>query len=203
MGKGRVKNALRPHETELEIEEDMGIPGKIYFEKPQLSLVKAFHKSDLPEYDTGGYGMSRQAPGPVDLYTREGPVRLPSSKHMDNHTYKVPEKVHYLLTQRPSNTDIVEYISIQKADGFAEGAVVSRRHQAEWRFKWYTYWGIITRVHGNCPLPSKEAYAPFRVKWFNPEHNVTDEDAWAEDLVVIHAALDKETLASILEEQGV
>lgn len=202
MGKRRVpKNPMRPHEV-IEEEEDLGIPGKLYFDKPKVISVEAFHTSQVPEYDTGGFGYTKQPPGPADYYTREGPVRLKSSHKMARYT--PPERVHYLLTQRPPKNDVDEYIRMMKVDGFGEGAIVARRYADDWRARWHTNWGIITSIYGTVPFDPKDAYAPYKVRWFDTSSipGAPDiEGAWAEDLIVIHAALDKDLLASIIEHQ--
>lgn len=202
MGKKRVQNPMRPHEVVEEM-EDLGIPGKLYFEKPKVISVEAYHVSEVPEFDTGGSGNNTQPPGPADFYKTEGPVRLISSHRIMR--YNPPERVHYLLTQRPSQSDAEEYLRMMKVEGFGDGAIVARRHAEPWRVRWHTNWGIITRVVGHVPWSSKDAWAPFIVKWLDvsPLQNVSEtEPAWAEDLYVIHAALDKDLLESIIEHQA-
>lgn len=200
--KAKVKNPLRPHDVVEEEEEDLGIPGKLYFEKPKVFTVEAFHQSKLPEFDTGGARGGHQPPGPEEYYRTEGPVRLRSSHHLPRYT--PPEKHHYLLTRRPPQIDADEYIRMMKVEGFGEGAVVARRFADHWRARWHANWGTITRVTQNVPWDAKEAWSPYVVKWWDVSNfnGVADtEPAWAEDLLVIHAALDKDVLESILEHQ--
>lgn len=202
MGKKRIKNPMRPHEV-VEEEEDLGIPGKLYFDKPKVISVEAFHISPLPEFDTGGRPGGRQAPGPEGYYQTKGPVRLRSSHKMVR--YNPPEVVEYLLTQRPTQDDADEYIRMHKVEGFGEGAIVARRYAETWRARWHTNWGVINRVVQNVPWDAKDAWAPYIVKWFDVANllNASDmEPVWAEDLFVIHAALDKDVLESILEQQA-
>lgn len=43
------------------------------------------------------------------------------------------------------------------------------------------------------------SYFPYWVQWFDGSKS---EGTWAEDLIVIHAAIDKTILIDIVEEQG-
>lgn len=194
----RVKNPLRPHDV-INEEEDLGIPGKLYFEKPSVIHIPSFHKTAIPEYDTGGSGNSRQPPGPEELYTREGPVRLASTHKLPR--YKAPDTVHYLLSRRPTQNDAQEYIRMMRIEGFGEGAIVTRKYAEPWRAKWHDNWGIISRIIGFVPIPSSTPYNPYTVKWFSQEFG-REEEAWAEDLFVIHAALDKDMIDEIIEAQA-
>jgi hypothetical protein len=191
----RAKDPLRPHEV-VEEEEDWGIPGKLYFDKPKLSLIQSQHKPLLPEYDLGPSGHAQQERGPDEFYLTEGKVRLKSSHGFPG--YSPPEVVKYLLSRRPLQADADDYIKIHKQDGFGEGAIVARRYANPWRKDWHTNWGMITRVVQTVPWPSNMPWDPYEVKWF--EGGVA-EWVWAEELYVIHAHLDKDTLSSILEAQ--
>jgi hypothetical protein len=90
-------------------------------------------------------------------------------------------------------------------DGYGEGAIVSRRFQPTWKHKWHGNWGMITRVVGFVSHAPTDPWNPYYVKWFGEAgaSGPQEEFAWAEDLVIIHASLDKTTLESILEEQDV
>jgi hypothetical protein len=91
-----IRHTLRPHDPPPEAEmEDLGIPGKMYFDKPQLTIVEAFHKPAVPEWDTARPQNNVKA-GPDHFYRKDGPCRLRSSHLITR--YNLPEAVHYLLT---------------------------------------------------------------------------------------------------------
>ena len=114
-------------------------------------------------------------------------------------------EMHYLLTNRPPQEEADSYLKMMAVDGFGEGAIVSRRFQPNWKHKWHGNWGMITRVIGFVPHAPTDPWNPYFVKWFSKDGiQAPDEEfCWAEDLVIIHAALDKITLEQILEEQDV
>lgn len=198
-----IRKTLRPHDPQPESEmEDLGIPGKMYFDKPQLTIVEAFHKPAVPEGDTARPNNNVKV-GPDHFYRKDGPCRLRSSHLITR--YNPPDAIHYLLTMRPPQEEADSYLKMMAVDGYGEGAIVSRRYQPGWKHKWHGNWGMITRVVGFVPHSPNDPWNPYFVKWFGEagSSGPQEEFGWAEDLVIIHAALDKTTLESILEEQDV
>lgn len=193
----RVHRVLPKVEPDV-VEEDHGIPGKLYFDKPKIIEMASFRKSAVPEFDPIG-GRYAQL-GPEEFYLRETPVRLRSS-HKQGPNYNPPESVVYPLSLRPTQEEATEYIRLRKVDGFGEGTIVARRYAEYWKAKWHGNWGIIKRVIGYVPHITSTPWNPYVVQWF--EQQTSEESAWAEDLVVIHCTLDKDLLEDILEAQGI
>jgi hypothetical protein len=178
--------------------EDCGIPGKLYFDKPQVIDMSAFRKSDIPEKDPVN-GSTRL--GADEFYFRTTPIRMKSAvKFMGKEP--MPDTIEYALPQRPTQEEAAEYIRVNGINGFGEGAIITRRWQENWRFRWHGNWGMIVRVVGNVPWQTSEAWAPFVVQWFE-RPDVPFEYVWAEDLVLIHTHLSKDLMEGIFEAQGI
>jgi hypothetical protein len=178
---------------------DMGIPGKLYFDKPQVINMSAYRKSDIPEVDPVS---NSGRLGPDDFYLKETPIRMKSSKKFHDKQNPPPDIVEYALSQRPSQDEAADYLRINLINGFGEGAIITRRWQENWRFRWHGNWGMIVRVVGNVPWQPTEAWSPYMVQWFE-RPDVPYEPAWAEDLVLLHTHLSKDLMESILESQGI
>lgn len=169
-----------------EMEDDKGIPGKLYFDKPQVFDISVIR-------DTVGNKVSTVETGALD-----GPVRLESTRQLRDFSKR--ELVHYRMGLRPNLEQINEYIKWAEVQGFAQGAVVARRWCADWRTETVHEWGVIigcrAYTHGSH---EPGFYSPFTVRWF--QTRLGEEGVWAEDLYLIHQALSKDLLRSILEEQ--
>jgi len=194
MGKRTARLAMRAKKDEP---QDLGIPGKLYFDKPNVIDISTKRKGGLPLVDpiTNNDNL-----GPEEFYTTVGKCRLKSSFNYP--TTPPPKDIQYALTMRPLQNDAHEYVAYFRRKGYHTGAIVTRRYQPGYRHRWHSNWGIIQRVNGNVPWYSQEAWFPYVVKWFNVENNISEEPAWGEDLILIHQALDEDLLEQILEEQG-
>jgi hypothetical protein len=167
------------------MENDQGIPGNRYFEYPKVIDIAIVRN---------GNNVST-----LDPSSCESPVRLASSVGMRDFNRKEP--VTYGLSLRPTSAQkIGDYLKQKEIEGFGLGAVVARRWCADWRYQTCFEWGAIMGVKTYC-LGSHEPgfYAPFIVRWFN--RNMNEEGAWPEDLYLIHQALSKNLLESIIEDQ--
>jgi hypothetical protein len=111
--------------------------------------------------------------------------------------YTPPDDVVYGLSDWPKQVEIDDYLQRWAVAGFDEGAVVCRRYQQENRWKYPHQWGVIMIRYEQ--QPANAPYRPFSVKWFG---DLSIEQAMAEDLFIIHAALDESVLKDIIEEQG-
>lgn len=172
--------------------KDTGDPGKYYFHKPiclniALPTDEESQPCDKPE----------RKPSPVNLvnYRDRTNCRLYSIKN--GHNYDPPEKINYLLEQHPNGEEIGDYLKLKSLEGFGEGAIVTRRWHTSNGHRWAQMWGTIILVH-KTPRGGIANWTPYAVKW----HQLGEvEQAWAEDLLVIHAALDNDQLDSIVEAQ--
>jgi len=170
-----------------EMEEDKGIPGKLYFEKPQVfDIVRVV--------DPVSNNVST-----IDPSATTGPVRLSSTRALRDFTKN--SEVSYRIGQRPNLPEIQDYIRWAEIQGFGMGAVVARRWCAYWRAEATSQWGVITgcQVY-TVASSSSELYTPFQVQWF--DKGLPTEGVWAEDLYIVHQHLSKSLLTSILEEQA-
>jgi hypothetical protein len=167
-----------------EMVEDMGLPGKLYFDRPQVIDITTSR-------DGGSTKVITQ-----DVRALSGPVRLASTRGL--HDFKKIEVVEYHAPLRPSIEEISSYMKWAEISGFGNGAVVARRWCADWRWESPFQWGVIL---GNrlYPPAMEDSYAPFSVQWF--DKNQGTETAWAEDLLLIHQCLSKQLLESLVEEQ--
>jgi len=172
---------------------DKGEPGKYYFEAPITHNLSFGEKKKTPE----PYTDPRKEPVNLVNYRDRTNCRLISSKNAMNS--RVPKEVQYLLTPHPSLQEVQDYLDLKRVEGFGEGAIVCRKWAAKGHHKWSQQWGTIMLVH-KIPRGMMAPYHPYSVKW----HMIGEiEQAWAEDLIVIHAALDDDTLDAIAEAQGV
>lgn len=186
---------------------DTGEPGKFYFTPPvTLSIVSpeprrwghTNSRSDEDQDDDELITRIRRGHEPVNLhsYRETTNCRLVSSRNGIAH--KPPEKINYLLEEYPEQQDINDYLELKRLDGFGEGAIVTRRWQPKGNHRWSQQWGTIMISHKISRGGAR--WAPYAVKW----HMIGEiEQAWAEDLIVIHATLDADQLDAIAEAQGV
>lgn len=180
---GRRYNGQVP----AEMLEDLGIPGKLYFEKPQVIELAVKRDERSNQVIT------------TDLHSTEGPCRLKSTLSL--HDFKKKgENIEYQCSLRPTLEEIHEYLRLAEIQGFGMGAVVARRHCADWRWETPYAWGVILGQMAYVPSQSSDVvWAPFTIRWFDKQ--MGEEPAWAEDLYVIHQCLSKDLVASIVEEQ--
>ena len=176
--------------------------GKVFFEKPVLQLVgkaeaeppRSYHGSN-PAF----HGSNRMPEIPKG--ERITPVRLKSS-HNTAICQHLPKENYYDLPINPNYHEVKEYLAKKRIEGFGQGAVVARRFQMEWRFKTPPQWGFLKYEIENVVTGTD--FAPYRVMWFDTNINIDQEEkAWAEDLVVVHAAVDKSLIKDIMEHQGI
>lgn len=155
---------------------------KIYFEKPQtLTIVKNIDIMN-PVTDI--------ANGSV------GNIRTRSMKAMFSAKEIV---VTYALGEHPLDNEIDTYLNQQFIHGYGEGAIVARRWAPSLRFMYPHQWGMIVHVHKSCGV-AQTGWGPYQVKWFDTN---STESGWAEDLLIIHAALERSLVIDIVEEQGI
>lgn len=169
-----------------EMLEDQGVPGKLYFEMPQVrDLVIRRHE--------GSTKVSI-----IDADSRLSACRLASTVALRDFSQK--DLIDYELGVRPTLEEIKFYIRAAEIAGFGMGSIVARRWCADWRWETCQQWGMITQVHAYTANEyNGETYAPFTVRWL--DRTTPEDKAWAEDLFVIHACMSKNLLASIVEEQ--
>lgn len=183
---------------------DPGEPGKYYFNPPSCISIKSMKAAQRSTNSRWAY---------PDSYDNDNngapPVNLTSLRHERTNcrllssrnglAHHPPEEVKYLLGTHPTQEEISDYLAIKEVDGFGEGAIVTRRWQPQGNHQWPQQWGTVVLVH------TKERgtianWSPYSVKW----HLIGEiEQAWAEDLIVIHQALDHDQLDAIAEAQGV
>jgi hypothetical protein len=198
---GRVRNQRTITLDGTEPVEGVETKGKLFFEKPILTVVG---KEEIPVvqsyHHNSPMNTSRSIHDNVgNPNSKVGPVRLLSS-----HNYQVctqerrPKEVEYALNQYPTHNQVLEYLKLKRVDGFGTGAVVARRYQNEWRYKVVHQWGIIMFEIANPTM--HQLWAPYSVKWLEGD---VSEKAWAEDLVVIHSHMDMDYITDILETQGI
>lgn len=166
-----------------EMEDDKGLPGKLYFEEPMVVDIAVVRN---------GNNVST-----VDLSATTGPVRLASSVLLRDFHRNKP--VMYQMGLRPQLSEIQEYIKAAEIMGYGLGSIVARRFCADWRYETPFEWGAIMGVRAYMANVDDQHYAPFTVRWFN--RNNPEEGAWAEDLYVIHQCLSRQLLNSIIEDQ--
>lgn len=163
---------------------DLGEPGMFYFPEPIVIDIKSKKPVIVETRQMSSY----------EAANKPNACRLKSSHEIQGYT--PPTHVDYLLSKWPARMDIEAYIEMHKVEGFNEGTIVTRRFQPWQDMGKIHRWGVVLMV--NKHMHSSE-YKPYLVKWFGD--NMV-ESAHAEDLYVIHAALDKQILADILEAQG-
>lgn len=175
--------------------------GRIFFEKPKLFLVGKAEEPSPPRshYPRGATsGTSASDLSEVEARSTSSRPRLASSR-----TYVVCQtpvmNVEYPLTMYPKIDEATAYLKQAHINGFGPGAIVTRRHQNNWRYTNVHQWGVILFEIANPPF--NQRWNPFEVKWF--ENQTSIERAWAEDLIVVHAYMDKKYLLDLLESQGI
>lgn len=178
--------------------EGIDTEGRLFFEKPILALVGKAVEEPRTTYS---FPSQRIPPGDnVDPRALTGPMRLASSR-----TYTIcvepPKEKTYALSLLPTFDQVREYLKQMRVHGFGTGAIVTRKHQQEWRYTSVNKWGIIEWERGN-PTPNQH-YAPYKVKWFEKHDGFEEEMAWAEDLILIHTHLDNTYLKDIMISQGI
>lgn len=175
-------------------------PHKFLFEAPEIVEVK----SQKPQLNKPYW------PYPVTKTESASTTKLRVCRmdsiyanEVNSGTLKVPEKltILYDLPPRPDEKDLKEYIRKWEISGFGTGAVVTRRYQNEFAFKYHSNWGIILSKN---EYPNSPDFAPFMVRWFNPlqgNKRWEYEKCWAEDLIVIHQCLSDQLIIDICEAQ--
>lgn len=168
---------------------------KVFIETPILLTIGKAAPIAFPSNPHQSYNGSSRV-------NANSPIRLESSR--DGAVCpNPPATVEYELSERPTWKEIDEYISECKCYGFGRGTIVARRYASTWRQTNPTEWGMITYITRQ-PTPTSGPFkGPFNVKWFDFGGTPKEERAWAEDLLVIHAALDDDIVKAICENQGV
>ncbi len=169
-----------------EMLEDQGVPGKLYFDRPQVIDIVVTRESGSNKVIT------------MDANSQVSPVRLASSRQFRDFNRKEP--VEYMMGLRPSIEEIRTYMKWAEIQGFALGSVVARRWCGKWRWTIANEWGVILGCKNYIPT-FEESYAPFGVRWFNKPATGPDEGCWAEDLYLVHQCLSDTLLESIIEDQ--
>jgi len=161
---------------------ELGNPGEFYFAEPQVVEVKAAKPHQVETYNNNSvtYG--------------QGTCRLKSSHAQSD--YKPPENLEYHLSRWPGKMDVDAYLEIMRVQGFSKGAIVCRKYQKFDQHSMIHRWGMILLEH-TWQVGSE--YRPYCIKWIG---DGTVESAWAEDLYLIHQAVDERLLYDILESQG-
>jgi hypothetical protein len=116
------------------------------------------------------------------------------------HREFLPVFVTYGMDQHPTVREISDYLDQAEIEGFSDGTIVARKWAKASYWMHPPMWGIILMTKSYLPTDPKDLYSPFTVKWF---HNNAVEGVWKEDLLVVHAALEKDLLKDLLEVQGV
>jgi hypothetical protein len=168
-----------------EMEDDLGIPGKLYFDKPQVMEISVKRENNKVITQ--------------DLMAVEGSCRLKSTRELRDFVHR--DVITYRVSQRPTVEEIHDYMKWAGIQGFGNGAVVARRWSAPWRWETPYQWGVILgcKLYPQGPNDA-DPWAPFVIRWF--DITGVQEPAWAEDLFLIHQQLSKDLLISIVEEQG-
>jgi hypothetical protein len=156
---------------------------KIFFEKPTVLKIgePAVTTMPNPVFDSAN-GI-------------KGPIRTKSCRE----TFGDKIEVQYQISQYPSKSDVEEYFVRNQIHGYGEGSIVARRWANGVRFLYPHQWGVI--IHLNRYPGISADYAPYQIRWFSSEKPL--ENAWGEDLFVVHACLDRDLLLDIAEAQGV
>jgi hypothetical protein len=135
--------------------------------------------------------------GGVSSTIRTESCRPPKSTIYDK---RWPETVQYACSKWPTARESSEYVVRQEIHGYSVNSIVARRWSHPMRFLYGHQWGIIIHVF-RVPPKGNEPWSPYGVRWFN--NSEIEEPAWAEDLIIIHQALDSDFILQIAEEQGV
>lgn len=159
---------------------------RIFFDKPITG--------EIGEPDTDS--TSPQLNPVTDIQGELEPIR---TKSMREYRETAGRLVAYAVKPNCSNSDLEEYLSRQSIHGYGLGTIVAPRWcRGPLQFTYHQQWGIILQLN---KFPGFSVpYGPYKVMWF--EKGVM-ENSWAEDLIVIHANLDKEMILDIAESQGV
>src|ERR1700744_4054343 len=112
-----------------EMIEDPGLPGKLYFEMPQMRdlIIRRVEGSNKVSI--------------IDAEIRYGPCRLASTVAMRDFNRKEP--IEYELGIRPTLEDIKRYLRAAEIAGYGLGTIVARRWCADWRWETCQQWGVI------------------------------------------------------------
>jgi hypothetical protein len=184
MGRRSRANAIQDPEP-----IDEGEPGTFHFGIPVLTEI-ASKKAPPPST------MTIHTTAPSVLITIDGNCRLRSSH--DIRGYVPPQGLEYPIGRYPNKVDADAYVAMWRVQGFGPGAIVTRRYQPIEQYSRLWKWGFISFARQYSP---SGPFEPFFVRWFDDKDN--GESAWAEDLVLIHAAIDYPMLRDILEQQDV
>lgn len=171
---------------------DMGEPGKFYFSIP-------IEQNIAPQRKRESAVITYPPKDPVNLYSMrvQTNCRLLSSKNNANH--KCPEKIAYLLGEHPTAKEIMDYHDLMHAEGFGERAIVARKWAPMSGLMIPNSWGVVLLEHRLERSGVMAKFSPYSVRWIILGEI---ESAWAEDLVLIHPALDSAELTEIFETQG-
>ena len=187
MGRASKRNAIPDPAI------DQGDPGTFYWPFPKLEEIEGKKKTTTVTTFTKETNWNElPARSKVNI---DGNCRLVSSHEIRNYT--PPTGLEYALPRWSSKLDGDAYVEMFKVQGYGVGAVVTRRHQPLEHMDKVYHWGVITFVTRHM---STTPWQPYFVKWFG---DGAGEHAWAEDLVIIHAALDRDVLGSVFEAQDI
>lgn len=183
MGRARSNHRYIPPE----MEEDLGIPGKLYIEKPKVIEITRTVSSDNKDARVFSF----------DVTATSGACRSVSIR--ERRGFNGPDDIEYGISMRPTVADIEKYLKQNEIRGYGEGAIVARRWGYRYEWRSHFNWGVITLVHKYGSF--NENYHPYTVRWWSTPPS--DDKVWAEDLVVIHSHLSTDLLSELVEAQGV
>src|SRR5277367_1891790 len=117
-----------------EMQDDLGIPGKLYFEKPKVVDISVIRN-----------GKTTQT---MDVNSYSGPCRLASTREKYDFVFKDKDhKIRYHASLRPSADEMKEYLSQAEIHGYGKGSIVARRWGSDWRWSTVHEWGMIIDVN--------------------------------------------------------
>lgn len=191
----RYKNP--PWEPEFNDQPVDGVDtaNKVFFEAPKVITI------GTSEYMTTSCGSRTTTTVGTPGVLSDSPVRLASSRLARIcPASEQPKTVVYELGLHPSNEELTEYLKHHSEWGFDKGAIVARRYAQNWRRTQCTEWGVITYVQDVAPHSSVDFRGPYNIQWFDNAKEC--ERGWAEDLIIIYAALPKDVLEMVITTQG-
>lgn len=174
---------------------DEGEPGHIYFEYPRLVEIASKKPQQVHTYN-GRNNSNWGKKSARELSMEDGNCRLASSHTISGYT--PPKDIEYLLGRWPTKDEVADYFQVHRVQGFGRGAIICRRHQPIEAMPLLYKWGFVSFCH---QFSSSMPFSPYFVRWF--DDNGHGESAWAEDLVLVHAAIDYPLLQDIMMQQDV
>jgi hypothetical protein len=184
--------------AKVSVEEpvDGGTPGEYYFAEPKVITIpspKPAPSSNVSQFPRSPSTMGTAYSSGANTYG-EGVCRMASCHTIKGYT--PPNGIEYHLGRWPSKLDASAYLDMMAVQGYGVGSIVCRKYQPLEDHPKVYLWGVILMVHNH---QTSAEYKPYLVKWFGDGRV---ESAWAEDLYLVHARLDKTLFHDILESQG-